>query len=165
MPEIVTRKYQLTSQKDIIDFAAQLKKIIVEQKLYSNIQGRNFIHSEGWQFCGMSFGIIAIVESLEDLSTDTAVKYRAEVVLKNLTTNKICGRGIAICTNKERGKQQFEEYAIASMAQTRAVSKAYRSVFGFIAKLAGYEATPAEEVEGVYNASENKKTEIVNYHS
>jgi hypothetical protein len=32
------------------------------------------------------------------------------------------------------------------MAQTRAIGKAYRNTFGFIAKAAGFEATPAEEM-------------------
>lgn len=38
--------------------------------------------------------------------------------------------------------------AVRSMAQTRAESKAYRSVFGWIPKMAGYNPTPEEEMEG-----------------
>jgi hypothetical protein len=34
------------------------------------------------------------------------------------------------------------------MAQTRAVSKAFRNVFGWLMKVSGYEATPFEEMEG-----------------
>ena len=33
-----------------------------------------------------------------------------------------------------------------SMAQTRALGKAYRMALGWIMKMAGYEATPAEEM-------------------
>ena len=32
------------------------------------------------------------------------------------------------------------------MAQTRAIGKAYRNVIGWVMKLAGYEATPSEEM-------------------
>ena len=33
------------------------------------------------------------------------------------------------------------------MAQTRAVGKAYRNILSWIVKMAGYEATPAEEID------------------
>ena len=39
-----------------------------------------------------------------------------------------------------------DDYALRSMAQTRAVSKALRLPLGFIVALAGYEATPADEM-------------------
>jgi len=43
-----------------------------------------------------------------------------------------------------RGKP--EEFAIKSMAQTRALGKALRLPLGWIVSLAGYKATPAEEM-------------------
>jgi hypothetical protein len=58
------------------------------------------------------------------------------------------GRGIAICSNKEAIKRNFEEYAIASMAQTRAEGKAYRMLLSWLISAAGYETTPAEEADG-----------------
>ncbi len=39
-----------------------------------------------------------------------------------------------------------EEFAIKSMAQTRASAKALRNAFGWVAELAGFESTPAEEM-------------------
>ena len=49
--------------------------------------------------------------------------------------------GFAICTNKEKRQTAFDEYAVASMAQTRAVGKAYRIYLGWIMKMAGFEST------------------------
>src|SRR5207244_10747745 len=40
-----------------------------------------------------------------------------------------------------------DEFALRSMAQTRATSKALRQPLGFVMSLAGYEATPAEEMD------------------
>lgn len=148
---------------ELINFAQTLKKIIVEQKLFTNIQGKNYPHVEAWQFLGGSIGVLPVVTELTDLSTENVIKYRATVELRRLNGD-IVGSGIAICTNKERGKTGFDEYAVASMAQTRAVGKAFRLAFGFLMKLAGYQALPIEEVietEGNYNASEEKKDEIV----
>jgi hypothetical protein len=71
---------------------------------------------------------------------------------------------MAICSNKEMSKKGFDEYAIASMAQTRAIGKAYRNKMAFIMKMAGYEATPAEEVpaqEATEATSVTIKNEVV----
>jgi hypothetical protein len=58
--------------------------------------------------------------------------------------------GIAICSNKEGSKKFFDEYAILSMAQTRAVGKAFRNQLAWLMKAAGFEATPAEEMDFVH---------------
>jgi hypothetical protein len=42
-------------------------------------------------------------------------------------------------------KKSFDEYAILSMAQTRCLGKAYRNLFGWVMRMTGNEATPAEE--------------------
>jgi hypothetical protein len=46
----------------------------------------------------------------------------------------------------ERNWSHRDDYALRSMAQTRAVAKALRLCLGWIMSLAGYEATPAEEM-------------------
>ena len=145
--EIATRteEVNLSSPNDILKFATELKEMIVQNKLYANIKGKNYITVEGWQIAGAFTGAIPIVEKVEDLSEDDVYKYRAEVSLVDKEGDKV-GYGVAICTNKEAGKQNFDEYAVASMAQTRAVGKAYRMKIGWLLKIAGYETTPAEEM-------------------
>lgn len=142
----VTEQVELTSPQQIMNFATDLKKMVVENKLYTQIQGKNYINVEGWQIAGAFIGIVPVVEKVENLSTDKEFKYRAEVSLRN-KAGEVVGGGMAVCTNKEPGKTRFAEYAIASMAQTRAVGKAYRLSIGWLLKVAGYETTPAEEME------------------
>lgn len=165
MSNIIKTDFTLDKPGELINFSSELKKVIIEQKLYTNIQGKNYIHAEAWVFCGAVLGVMPIVESLEDLSTENKIKYRAAISLKRVATGDIVGSGVAICTNKEKGKQYFDEYAIAGMAQTRAISRAYRNAFGWLVKLAGYEATPIDEMQEGYNASEEKKDEIVASHN
>lgn len=53
---------------------------------------------------------------------------------------------------KERvhvGEEAVPLYQLASMAQTRACAKALRNVLSWVAVLAGYRPTPAEEMDGV----------------
>ena len=126
-----------------------IAQVIVQSNLYTPIQGKNYVNVEGWQLAGALTGIYPKVEKVENLSQGNTYRYRAEVSLFNIKTKETVGFGTAICTNTEPGKKNFAEYAVASMAQTRAVGKAYRLALGWLLKLAGYETTPAEEMSGV----------------
>lgn len=143
-----TEQVNLTNPNDIMAFATNLKDLIVQNKLFTNIKGKNYVNVEGWQIAGAFTGVFPIVEKVENLSSGNYYKYRAEVTLRDKDHN-IVGSGMAICTNKEPGKGSFEEYAVASMAQTRAVGKAFRMKIGWLLKIAGYEATPVEEMDVV----------------
>lgn len=140
----------------ISDFAKNLKDLVVKNQLYTNIKGKNYVNVEGWQIAGALLGIYPVVRSLENLSDENTIRYRAEVELKD-SIGEVVGCGIAVCTNKETGKSNFEEYAVASMAQTRATGKAFRVRLGFMMKLAGYEATPFEEM---VVSEENREAKI-----
>lgn len=149
--ELNDKSTSLASPKDMVNFASTLKQFIIEQELYTNIKGKNYVHVEAWQFAGASMGVIAIVKATDRVATDDTkeIKYRAEVELRRVENDQKVGGGIAFCSNKEYSKKSFDEYAIASMAQTRATSKAYRVSFGWLMKVAGYEATPHEEMDGI----------------
>jgi hypothetical protein len=58
------------------------------------------------------------------------------------------GWGEGRCTRGEASKVNQEDFALASMAQTRAQSRALGAPLKFVVKLAGYETTPAEELDG-----------------
>ena len=144
-----TEQVELSSPNDIMGFATNLKDLIVQNKLYTSIKGKNYVNVEGWQIAGAFTGTFPIVEKVDCLLSERGkYKYRAEVSLQDKNGNKV-GYGVAICTNSEHGKEGFDEYAVASMAQTRAVGKAYRMKIGWLLKVAGYETTPAEEMDAV----------------
>ena len=153
---------KIETLKDIQTFSAEVKKFIFENKLWTNVQGKPYVNVEGWQFMGGMIGITANVKELIDLSTDSEIRYRAVVELYK--GDKLVSSGVAICTSTEQGKKAFQEYAIASMAQTRAIGKAYRIYLGWIMKMAGFESTPLEEMEDNYYATQEKKDAIVNAH-
>lgn len=137
--------YSLGNPANTLRLAADLSKFIKERQLSVNIQGKDYVQVDGWQFAGSQLGIVPVLISLTDLSKESEYKYRAEVELISISSNQIVGKGIAVCSNKERTKRNFEEYAIASMAQTRAEGKAYRMLLSWLMKAAGFETTPAEE--------------------
>lgn len=147
--EIKKGGYDLSAPVEMISMATVLKNHVVKQKLYSPIQGKNYVHVEGWQFAGGLMGTFPRVVSVENLSTDTEKKWRADVEIVRLKDGDVVSRGFAVCSSKESKKAKFDEYAILSMAQTRAIGKAYRNVIGWVMKAAGYEGTPSEEMTSV----------------
>ncbi|RDC62257.1 hypothetical protein AHMF7616_00848 [Adhaeribacter pallidiroseus] len=151
--------YDIAKSDETMHLAIDLAKFIKENKLYQNIQGKEYVNVEGWQYAGSRLGILPVVEHVINVSTDTELKYQAKVNLLNLRTEQVVGAGFAICSNKEQGKKYYQEFAIASMAQTRAIGKAYRNILAWIIRAAGYEPTPAEEMDYSGNNQEAPKVE------
>ena len=150
---------ELTTPSQILGFATSLKDMIVDNKLYTNIKGKNYVNVEGWQIAGAFTGTFPNVEKVEELPAKPGeYKYRAEVSLRDKDNNQV-GYGVAICSNREPGKGKFDEFAVASMAQTRALGKAYRMKLGWLLKIAGYETTPAEEMDTIGKAQEAETVE------
>ena len=139
--------YDIAKSDETLDLAKDLAKFIKENKLSTQVQGKEFVNVEGWQYAGSRLGIVPIVEHVINVSTDQEIKYQAKVTLFDMRSQHTVGAGFAICSNKESGKKFYQEFAIASMAQTRAIGKAYRNILAWIIRAAGYEPTPAEEME------------------
>jgi hypothetical protein len=139
--------YDISRSDETMHLAVDLAKFIKENKLYQNIQGKEFVNVEGWQYAGSRLGIFPVVEHVLNVSNEAEMKYEAKVSLLNVRNGQTVGAGFAICSNKENGKKYYQEFAIASMAQTRAIGKAYRNILAWIIRAAGYEPTPAEEMD------------------
>lgn len=137
------------------------------KQFVSEIEGRNYARAEWWSAVGGSLSIFANTDRIENLDNETETKRRAWVqlfrngvpfgpkasglcssleVLQNKRTKEIKSRWL-----DPNGRP--EEYAIDSMATTRATSKAFRQSMGILPVLAGLEATPAEEMDGVKRGS------------
>ena len=71
--------------------------------------------------------------------------WEARVEAKTLS-GAIVGAAEAECTRDERAWASRDDFALRSMAQTRATAKALRMPLGFVMTLGGFQATPAEEM-------------------
>lgn len=125
----------------------ELTKFLKTNDLIIEIAGKKYVPVEGWQFTGMQLGLTQVVVSCEPVApfeNEKEIRYKAEVEIIN-RSGTVISRGFAWCSNLEGKKKSFEEYAVASMAQTRAIGKAYRNILSWVVKMGGYEAMPAEE--------------------
>jgi hypothetical protein len=143
--------YDISRSDETLDLAKDLAKFIKDNKLSTTVQGKEFVNVEGWQYAGSRLGIVPIVDHVINVSNDQEIKYQAKVTLFDMRSQHTVGAGFAVCSNKESGKKFYQEFAIMSMAQTRAIGKAYRNILAWIIRAAGYEPTPAEEMD--YNTN------------
>ena len=159
--QLTNPSYELINKDSMLKLSTELSQLIKEKGLSSNIQGKQFVNVEGWQFAGASLGLMPIITITTDLSKDDEIKYMATCEVRNITSGQLVATGIALCSNKEKTKRFFDEYAILSMAQTRAIGKAYRNLLAWLMKAAGFEATPAEEMDFAKDEAPTKKPKVV----
>ena len=124
--------------------ANSLRKIIDSQNLAVNIAGKEYITAEGWNCLGTLLGASPIVESVEEVKFEgNKHKFGYIATVKIVQGGRVISKASAFA---ERNNAQRERYAVYSLAETRAISKAYRSCLSWIVKLANFEPTPAEEM-------------------
>ena len=125
------------------DIATALVDVIDTKKLYATIAGRKHITVEGWTTLGGMLGVVPIVTGTR--ANDTGDGIVATVEARTLD-GRVVGAAEGECSRAESKWKSRDPYAIRSTAQTRAISRALRAPLGQIIALAGYEATPAEEI-------------------
>jgi len=132
--------------EEATNLANTLSKLINEKKLYKPIGKKKHVFVEGWTTLGALLGVFPYpVKSVRLDRGPDEITYEATVVVRTLNGVEI-SKGEAICSNKEYNWFGADEYAIKSMATTRATSKALRIPLGWIMVLSGFNSTPAEEM-------------------
>lgn len=135
-----------------IEAADALVDVINAKKLWVNISGRSHVLVDGWTLLGSMCGVFPVVVWTHKLTDPDGWEARVEA---RTLAGAIVGAAEAECLRSEKQWGGRDDYALRSMAQTRATSKALRGPLGFIVHLAGFSATPAEEMpsEAVIPAS------------
>ncbi len=154
----IQRSFSSINNPEVFDkISSEIQAHIKKNGLTENIKGKTYPVVEAWQYAGALLGVFAQLEDLERMEcADREFKYKATIILVDTNSGKTVGRGAAVCSNKENSKKYFDEYAISSMAQTRATGKAFRLAMGWILKASGYEPTAAEEMDEM-DASKGQK--------
>lgn len=138
--------------------ATSLSKVIEDKKLYSVITGKKYVTVDGWTSLGAMLGVMpreVETKRLEDGG------YESKIELIRVTDQAVIGGASSVVGMDESSWAKRPEYARRSMAQTRATGKAFRLGFSWIIKLAGYEATPAEEMDFIDAEVKPAKSEPV----
>ena len=125
--------------------AAKLKEIVEQANLYVTMgAGKKYLMVEAWQTIGVAYGLTARIDWSRQFADRAGWEARATVIrtdgIEVAAAEAECGSTGDAPWNKR------PEYQQRSMAQTRAISKALRSCLSWVVVLAGYEATPSDEM-------------------
>ena len=121
--------------------ADALKQVILKQGLISKISGKEYPRCEAWTLLGTMLGVFPICQWTRPV--DGGWEARVEARTRD---GSVVGAAEAQCLRTERNWASRDDFALRSMAQTRATAKALRMPLGFVMTLAGFEAMPAEEM-------------------
>lgn len=132
--------------------AAALHDVIARKPKPVQINGETYLEYEDWATVGRFYGVTAGIEvEPEYVEIAGARGFKATAIA--LRGGQVISRATAFCLNDEERWSKAPTYQIASMAQTRANAKVLRNVLSWVAVLAGYKPTPAEEMDGVARAA------------
>ena len=123
--------------------AASLKRVIQSQDLAVKIGPSEYVTAEGWEVLGTMLGCTPYVEDVVEIPVDHKHKFMYKATVSIRQGDTILSRASAMA---ERNNMQKDRPSVYSMAQTRALGKAYRMALSWIVKMADYEPTPAEEM-------------------
>jgi len=139
-------------------------QILVEQmkpymggSFVQEIHGNTYPKVEWWNQLGAFVGVKPVVENDNRLdnsssrhSRDGEITYEATIQLRSIDgKNTLHGRATSMCSSIEKMWANTDEFAIRSMAQTRATGKSFRLGYSNVALACGIQATPAEEMMGI----------------
>jgi hypothetical protein len=149
------------------EVATLFSDIVKRQRMFTRIGGRDHILIEAWQTIGTLTGVFATeaggVRELpwpEIESVDASDEHYAAILqsrglgrawgyaaaFRAVKDGREVGWGEGRVTRSERTWAGRDDYALASMAQTRGQSRALGAPLRFIVKLAGYEATLPDDM-------------------
>lgn len=128
--------------------AKALKQVLTQNRWTVKIGSSEHLRFEAWQTLGSFFGYVPTVLKVEEIREGNKVMgYLCVGGVKRLRDGVIVSEAEATCMRDEPNWKNKPLFQLRSMAQTRACAKALRLCFSWIVTLAGYDPTPAEEVE------------------
>ncbi len=123
---------------------AQLVGIVksrpVDKKLVIRIGQSDHLKAEAWEFLGAQFGVFVRPDRPEEVAGGFSCHATAYL------RGTVLSEGYALCTADEPGHAGMTKHALYAKCQTRAVARALRHCLSWVTVLAGYSATPAEEM-------------------
>ncbi len=150
--------------------AVALQDVIKNKKDPVMMNGQQYLEYEDWQTVGRFYGITAKVESVEFVTYGSVRGFSASAVALRADGFEL-SRATGDCLSDEpkwsskpkyewrdktdgKGREKIQVgdepvplFQLKSMAQTRACAKVLRNVLAWVVVLAGYRATPAEELD------------------
>lgn len=126
--------------------AKALQTVVAGKKKPVMFNGEQYLEFEDWQTVARFYGITARVISTEfvDYGGVQGFIAKADAIRSD---GMVVSSAEAMCMSDEPNWKIKPLFQLRSMAQTRACAKALRNCLAWVVVLAGYKATPAEEIQ------------------
>lgn len=142
---------------DASEAAKALERVISSNKRkLMEFNGKRYLEFPHWQTIGRFFHTTVSTDGAEFVTlqgatatAETIRGFKATAKVIDEKTGVVVGSAEAYCMTDEPNWKHKPLFQLASMAQTRAASKALSNKYRYVAILAGYEPTPAEETNMV----------------
>lgn len=145
MPKVVLEQAMLA--------AKALQEVISKKKKPVMFNGEQYLEFEDWQTVARFYGYTVQVRETKPVEFGSIKGFEAFADVLMVRTGQIVSSAESMCMSDEPNWAKKPLFQLRSMAQTRACAKAFRNVLAWVVVLAGYRATPAEEMsDGGYAA-------------
>lgn len=129
------------------DAAKALERVIsLNERPPLMFNGKRYLEFHHWMTIGKFYHATVKTMSSEPVEIDGVKGFKARAEVIDEKTGLVVGGAEAYCFRDEPNWTKKPLFQLASMAQTRAASKALANKFRFVAIVAGYEGTPSEEM-------------------
>lgn len=155
--EAKTSSLDLIKNEDTLKTENQNALLVVHEVLHNKekpviVNGKRHLEFEDWIALGNAFGIAVRTGEAEPVEIFEAKGFRAKAEVVRVSDGIIIGGAEAYCLNNERNWRNKDYFQMASMAQTRAGSKALSNQLrGFVSLDKNLNGTPSEEMVGINN--------------
>lgn len=141
--------------------ATVLMKIVEERHLYTKIGDKKYLEAEAWQTILAFDEACPVTEWVHPILGEAGERIGYEAKVNITKDGAVVAAGIMSCGFEEfpcRGRQGMaKDRAAMSAAQTWAGAKAARMRYAWVAVLAGYEPTPAAEMQEDAGTGQSKE--------
>lgn len=146
--------------------ATALMTVVSQKKKPVIMNGEQYLEFEDWQTVAQFYGLSAKIVSTKFVDLNGVHGYEATAECIRNSDGMVLSSADAMCLNDEdkwstRTKYEWVDgkktkvgevpvplFQLRSMAQTRACAKVFRNKLAWVAVLAGFKPTPAEEITG-----------------
>jgi len=153
----VLKEMQVATPPEVFDPQKAVKQASQAAKVLTSIvkskpkkivlNGEQYLTFEDWQTLAKFYGItVGATETKEIWREDKLAGFSAKATVWQ--KGEVISSAEASCMRDEHNWSNKPEFQLKSMAQTRACAKALRNVLAWVAVLAGFAPTPAEEING-----------------
>lgn len=134
-----------------VPISERFRRFVNNNGLAGTINGKQYLKAEAWQYLAHIFHLCPVTDCVAMINLEEKDVHKNFLGVKCVCTlrnreGQVVGAGTMTALCSEPFLKDKDEYAVYGMAQTRAISRAIRNTYGWVARGAGFESTPWDEM-------------------